>query len=180
MPTLRRSYPAQYARQGWLRDGTDVYVRPIRPSDETAMVKFHHTLSDETVYLRYFGFLDLERRIAHERLCMVCSADYDEQMALVGELGNAEIIGVGRIAKSEDRACGEIGVVISDAYQRHGLGSLLLDGLLRFAEDERLACVTAELLPENVPMQKLLRKHGFRFQPDSTGEFIIGSRMVEA
>ena len=29
-------------------------IRPIRPEDEPMMVRFHETLSDESVYFRYF------------------------------------------------------------------------------------------------------------------------------
>ena len=51
-----------------LRDGNEIVIRPIRPEDEPLMVKFHETLSDRSVYLRYFCSLSLSRRVAHERL----------------------------------------------------------------------------------------------------------------
>jgi acetyltransferase len=65
-----------------LNDGSAVTIRPIRPEDEPLMVKFHHSLSDQTVYLRYFGPLKLDQRIAHERLSRLCFIDYDREMAL--------------------------------------------------------------------------------------------------
>ena len=37
-----------------LKDGETVTIRPIRPEDEPLMVRFHETLSEQTVYLRYF------------------------------------------------------------------------------------------------------------------------------
>ena len=42
-----------------MKGGTAVTFRPIRPEDEPLMVKFHETLSDRSVYLRYFGSLSL-------------------------------------------------------------------------------------------------------------------------
>ena len=40
-------------------------IRPIRPEDEPFMAKFHETLSEESVYHRYFGPLKLDQRTAH-------------------------------------------------------------------------------------------------------------------
>ena len=68
-----------------LKDGTAVTIRPIRPEDEPLMVRFHQTLSERSVYLRYFATLKLDQRIAHERLSRICFNDYDREMALVVE-----------------------------------------------------------------------------------------------
>ena len=65
--------------------GVEVTIRPIRPEDEPLMVKFHKTLSKQSVHLRYFGLLSLERRTMHERLRRVCFIDYDREIALVAE-----------------------------------------------------------------------------------------------
>jgi acetyltransferase len=49
------------------------------------MVKFHGTLSDRTVYLRYFSSLSLAMRTAHEQLGRICFSDYEREMVLVAE-----------------------------------------------------------------------------------------------
>ena len=54
------------------------------------MVKFHETLSERSVYLRYFHLMNLEQRVAHERLTRICFIDYDREMALVAERRNPE------------------------------------------------------------------------------------------
>src|ERR1700692_1848173 len=95
-----RPYPLQYVSSWRMKDGNKVTIRPIRPEDEPLMVKFHETLSDRSVYLRYFGTLSLKRRVAHERLIRICFGDYDRELALVAEIkgpSGPEIIGVGRI-----------------------------------------------------------------------------------
>ncbi|PYI83387.1 MAG: acetyl CoA synthetase subunit alpha, partial [Verrucomicrobia bacterium] len=50
-----RPYPTQYASRWKLHDGTPVTLRPIRPEDESAMARFHGTLSEQSVYYRYFS-----------------------------------------------------------------------------------------------------------------------------
>ena len=49
-----RPYPTQYVEDWKLRDGTAVRIRPIRPEDEPMMVRFHKTLSDQSVRSRLF------------------------------------------------------------------------------------------------------------------------------
>src|SRR5439155_18095545 len=63
-----RPYPAQYVWEWKMKDGTPVTIRPIRPEDEPLMVQFHRTLSERSVYLRYFCSLSLSTRVEHERL----------------------------------------------------------------------------------------------------------------
>jgi acetyltransferase len=47
-----RPYPLKYVC-GWKsKQGEEILLRPIRPEDEPMMVRFHGTLSDQTVYLR--------------------------------------------------------------------------------------------------------------------------------
>jgi acetyltransferase len=72
-----RPYPQQYSSKWQLRDETPITIRPIRPEDEPLMVKFHGTLSEDTVHFRYFGLQKLELRVAHERLTRICFNDYD-------------------------------------------------------------------------------------------------------
>src|SRR5579862_7438006 len=78
-----RPYPTQYAFSWVMRDGTRVAIRPIRPEDEPLVARFHETLSEDTVHLRYWGTLKLGRRVSHQRLVHVCFADYDREIPLV-------------------------------------------------------------------------------------------------
>jgi acetyltransferase len=50
-----RPYPTQYISNWTMKDGAAVTIRPILPEDEPLMAEFHRTLSDRTVYLRYFA-----------------------------------------------------------------------------------------------------------------------------
>ena len=67
-----RPYPTQYVHEWKLADGTPIVIRPIRPEDEPLTIDFHKSLSEETVHLRYFGFLKGEALITHERLVQIC------------------------------------------------------------------------------------------------------------
>jgi acetyltransferase len=157
-----------------MKDGTQVTIRPIRPEDEPLMVKFHETLSDRSVYLRYFHSLSLTRRIAHERLSRICFIDYDREMVLVAErtdpgTGERRIIAVGRMNKldaglhSENEA--EVAVLVSDQYQKLGLGRELLRRVIQIARDEKLSRVSSEMLADNIAVQIIGKRLGFKVRP---------------
>ncbi len=168
-----RPYPAQYISAATLRDGTPVTIRPIRPEDEPLLVQFHQTLSERSVYFRYFHMLTLHRRTSHERLTRMCFIDYAREMALVVErrdpaTGEAEIMAVGRLSRTpgtvEPEA--EFAMLVNDRYQRQGIGSELLIRLIQIGRDEGLRRITAEVLTENRGMQLVAAKHGFTLTPD--------------
>ncbi|MEQ8466614.1 bifunctional acetate--CoA ligase family protein/GNAT family N-acetyltransferase [Coleofasciculus sp. E1-EBD-02] len=162
-------YPRQYVTPWQLNDGTPITIRPIRPEDEPLIVQFHQTLSEESVYLRYFSLMKLSRRIAHERLTRICFIDYDREMALVADYknpqtGEHEILGVARLSKMHGINEGEFAMLISDPYQRRGLGTELLKRIIQVGRQEKLTRITADILAENVPMQKVAEKVGFHLE----------------
>jgi acetyltransferase len=167
-PTIR-PYPAQYVSPWKMRDETQVLVRPIRPEDEPAMAKFHETLSDRSVYLRYFHMENLSSRIAHDRLIRKCFIDYDREIALVAEIinhvnGDHEIIAVARLTRSHGTRVAEVAVLVTDQYQHVGLGAELLVRLIQIARDEKVERIVATILLENVAMRALVSRCGFHIQ----------------
>jgi acetyltransferase len=162
-----RPYPLQYVSTWTMKDGNQVTIRPIRPEDEPLMVKFHETLSDRSVYLRYFCSLSLSRRVDHERLLRICFGAYDREVVLVAEridpsTGERRIIAVGRMNKLHARNEAEVAVLVSDHYQKLGLGNELLRRVIQIARDEKLGQVSAEMLTDNIAMQIITRRLGFR------------------
>jgi acetyltransferase len=180
--TAIRPYPKRYVSHEELRDATPVTIRPIRPEDEPLMVKFHETLSEESVYMRYFHMMNLDQRTAHERLTRICFIDYDREMALVAEridpeTGEREILGVSRLSRrgaATDEA--EFSVLVSDRFQRRGLGTLLVSRILEVGRAEGLRRITAEILFDNRPMQSISRKLGFHLRRD-TEEMVVKANL---
>jgi acetyltransferase len=161
-----RPYPTQYVHPWQLRDGTPVVIRPIRPEDEPAIARFHETLSDRSVFLRYFHMLKLSQRVSHDRLSRICFIDYDREIALVVEQRNPdgetyEILGAGRLIQIHGRAEAEFAMLVSDVAQGQGIGSELMRRMIAIARDESLNRLVGEILPDNRAMQRLCVKFGF-------------------
>jgi acetyltransferase len=169
-----RPYPNHWVSQWKLKNGTPVTIRPIRPEDEPMLGNFHKTLSEESVYYRYFSALKLDQRIAHERLTRMCFNDYDREIALVAEhkdsAGKAEIIGVGRLSKARGHNEAEFALIISDRHQRNGLGTEILTRLVQVGRDEKLSRITASILAENHGMHTVSKKVGFNLSRTASDE----------
>lgn len=167
-----RPYPDQFVTP-WSLEGpegaTEILIRPIRPEDEPLMVRFHATLSERSVYLRYFHMIPLDSRIAHERLTRICFIDYDREMALVAEhrdpaTGEAEILAVGRLTRIHMANEAEFAVLISDKFQGRGLGTELVRRLVEIGRVEGLDRITADILGENRHMIEICRQLGFNLR----------------
>ena len=166
-PTIR-PYPSQYVREWSLKDGTPVTIRPIRPEDEPLMVQFHATLSERSVYLRYFCSLSLSTRVEHERLVRICFGSYDRGFALVADrknpdTGQHEVLGVGRFS-AINRAEAEAAVLVSDRWHGLGLGTELLASAARVARAEKFKRLSGEILRDNLATQAIFKKVGFRLR----------------
>jgi len=72
-----------------------------------------------------------------------------------------EIAGVGRLSKIPNRDEAEVAVLISDSMQHRGLGMELIRSLVNIARKENLSRLTAEVLGENLDMQRIFEKLGF-------------------
>ncbi len=169
-----RPYPSQYVREHRLADGSPVTIRPIRPEDEPLIVSFHRTLSEQSIYFRFFHLMSLSHRIAHERLTRICFTDYEREMAMVVDridpaTGEHALLGVGRLSRLHGENAAEFAMLIADPWQRQGLGTTLLARLLEIGREEGLERICAEILPANRAMQRICQSLGFQLRsgPDA-------------
>jgi len=125
--------------------------------------------------------LNLNQRTAHERLTRICFIDYSRQMALVAEranpqTGEREIIGVGRLQGiGGDEA--EYAIVISDDYQKQGIGTEFLRRLIDIGKIEGVKVIVADILSDNTAMQKIAEKLGFKMKRE-LGENVVIARLT--
>ena len=172
-----RPYPTRYVSAWTMKDGSEVLIRPIRPEDEPMMVKFHATLSERSVYLRYFHLMNLSQRVAHERLTRICFIDYAREMALVAErrnptTGENEILGVGRLTRVLGSNDAEVAVLVSDQWHGRGLGKELLARLVIVGGDEKLTALKADILPDNRDVMRICEKLGFTLRHSVEDEVV--------
>lgn len=177
LPPIASAAPAPSAPppQEWigtLRDGSRVRIRPICPQDIGRYAAFIDGLSART---RHYLFLAAVAHLSEDRLRRMCEADHAHDMAYVAlseagpgdEPGGERQIGVARYAVADDPSEGaEISVAVADAWQRRGLGTLLLRHLIDYARDRNIPRLYSIDSGTNEPMRKLARQFGFSEQPD--------------
>jgi acetyltransferase len=163
-----------------IKSGTDITLRPIRPEDEPKLVEFHDRISEHSIYMRYASLMKQEQRVAHERLSRVCFIDYDREMALVAEMPDGEIVGVGRITRQPGRNEAEFAMLVIDDCQGEGIGTELLRRLVQVGEDENLDRITADILRRNRAMQHVCEKLGFEIirSNDFTDEMVKAVKLL--
>ena len=160
----------KYVGSWTMKDGTELCIRPIRPEDEPLLVKFHGTLSERSVALRYFHAMKLTARVAHDRLTRICFIDYDREMALVAEdsnpiEGGPRVLGVGRISKLRGTREARFSILIGDPFQGKGLGTEIVRRLIAVARAEGVERITSSMAPENAGILRVCEKLGFQRVP---------------
>ncbi len=166
--TAMTVHPAQIV----LRNGEAVTIRRVRPDDEALFVSFHRGLSDRTVYQRFFHMMGLGFRIAHDRLARICAADGTREFVLVMEhtpcAGAPAVVGVARLTPVPGSTAAEFAVLVTDDWQGMGGGTALTRALIAEAEARALTSLHADVLADNVDMQRMCRALGMGITP--TGE----------
>ena len=140
-----------------LRNGASVRVRAIRPDDAPRLMALCRGLSPRTLYQRFFSF----RRLLPEEARAFANVDYDRRMAVVAEVDDGpepELVGVARYGPS-DEGTADIGLVVADAWQGLGLGSLLLEEILHAGERRGIHEFSADVLTDNRRALRLLARH---------------------
>ena len=153
--------PREYSIDEVLRDGGPIHLRAIRPSDKDLLFEHFSGLSQDSRYTRFFG---AKRTFSDNEVAFFVNVDFAKHVALVvvaQEDGHAAIIAGGRYVVGQPGSA-EVAFVVIDKYQGQGIGALLLRHLAKIARDTGLKELTAEVLPENIPMLKVFEKSGLK------------------
>ena len=170
-----RPYPIQYMGTWRTRNNTEITIRPILPEDESLLAKFHATLSDRTVYMRYLQPMLLQERVVHDRLSRICHCDYDREIPLVAETKIGEerdIIGVVRLSKMHGTSAARLSILVGDPIQGNGLGSELIRRGMDVAKREHISRLSTTFTSDNLVMLHIVQKLGFNIEPDDHGKFV--------
>lgn len=149
-----------------LRDGRHVLIRPITPQDHAAERDFIEGLSLEARRFRFLGQVKCPSEALIERLTDI---DYVHEVAFVAVVADdsrERIVGVSRYSTDQAGTACECAVTVSDEWQHHGLGTLLMRHLIEVARARGIRRMYSIDSSENVHMTDLARFLGFRTRVD--------------
>lgn len=152
------NYPMAIETMKTFKDGLELKIRPIKQSDEDMMRRLFYTFSDESKYLRYFTNV---RTMPHENMQKYIQIDYSKTLSIVAvqQKGNSEkIIAEGRYAEYSEENTYELAFVVDEDFQGKGIGTFLVNYLIKIARESGLPKLSASVLRKNNKMLDIFKK----------------------
>ncbi len=170
-------YPNEQETHIKIKDGTQLFIRPIRPEDAPLFTDLFNSLSKRSVYRRFFSPI---KKLSHSMLARFTQIDYDRHIALIAmnkSSPNDEMLGVARIILEADEKKAEFSLLVRDLWQGKGIGARLIERCLKIAKEQgNIKKVSGIVLPENTQMLKLGQKLGFKITRDTDSNHYILTR----
>jgi len=157
-------YPHHIQARHTFKNGVEIRLRAIRPSDEEEMRRLFYRFSETAVYTRYFTPV---LAMPHTKMQEYVNVDYNRFMSIValeGDVGKGKIIGEARYAKLQVRPYADVAFIVDEAYQGLGLASFMLQVLIRTAKEQGIKGFTASVLETNPAMMRVFEKSGLNLQ----------------
>lgn len=141
-----------------LKDGTQLLFRPVHPTDEPRMRQLFYNLSRETIYYRYMQHM---QAIPRREILDMTYIDPRTEVAIVAtvtEVYGEDIVAIGRYYLDPKTNRAEVAFVVQDDWQRKGIGTFMLNHLIKIARRSGISGFTAEVLRGNRPMQAVFNR----------------------
>ena len=139
-----------------LKDGTRLTIRPIRPEDKAELTAALGRLSEATVHKR---FMSPKTSFSAAELRYLTEVDGHHHVALVAEETEAphRIVAVARyVALADEPGTADVAIVVGDAIQGQGLGSVLAAHLAEEAARQGVQRFSATMLGDNRAAHRLM------------------------
>ena len=144
-----------------LADGERLTLRHIAPTDAVKEQAFVHGLSPESSYLRFHGTI---KDLSKKDLKKFTEPESRNAVAMIvlhiGETGEEEI-GVARYVIDPDGANCEFAIVVADTWQKRGIGTRLMNSLIKHLQASGVKRISGSVLKRNSAMLKFIKQMGF-------------------
>ncbi|MDD5063163.1 MAG: GNAT family N-acetyltransferase [Phycisphaerae bacterium] len=163
-------YPEGLERYDTLRDGTEIFFRPVRPTDEAALSEMLYSLSSKSVQTRY-----MTHTIAfpHKDVQQLTNIDYYQDLAIVGTVpgvSGEEIVAIAQYFLDPKTHAAEVAFIVQDEWQQKGMGTFLLEYLTQIAKNRGVKRFYAKVLPSNKAMLSVFHNSGYKVNTEFDGE----------
>lgn len=163
-------YPEELEHYDTLRDGTEIFFRPIKPVDEPALSEMLYSLSEKSVQTRY---MTSTMAFPHRDVQQLVNIDYTKDLAIVGVVpgvSGEQIVAIAQYFLEPNTQAVEVAFLVQDEWQRKGMGTFLLEYITQVAKQRGVKSFYAKVLPNNKPMLAVFHNSGYKVNTEFDGE----------
>jgi acyl-CoA hydrolase len=163
-------YPSELEHFETLRDGSEIFFRPVKPTDEKALSEMLYSLSAESVKKRYFSHT---KTFPHKDVQKLTNVDYEQNLAIVGCVPGPkddEIVGIAQYFLDPKTQLAEVAFIVQDEWQDKGMGSYLLNYISGIAAGRGVKKFYATVLPSNKAMLNVFYNSGYKINTEFDGD----------
>jgi acyl-CoA hydrolase/RimJ/RimL family protein N-acetyltransferase len=163
-------YPEELEKYATLKDGTEFFFRPVKPTDEPSLSNMLYSLSSDSVRLRYFTHT---MTFPHQSVQQLTNIDYRNDLAIVGIVpgfSGDEIVAIAQYFLEPKDMTAEVAFIVQDEWQKMGMGTFLLNYLAEIAVSRGVKKFYARVMWENRSMLSVFQNSGFKIQTEFDGE----------
>jgi acetyltransferase len=170
-----RAYPSQWERHLQVKDGWNIFARPIRPEDEPLIHELLRHVTPHDLRLRFFASM---KQFSHQFIARLTQLDYARAMAFAAfDETTRELVGVVRIHSDSIYESGEYAILLRSDLKGRGLGWALMQLIIEYARSEGLKAISGDVLQENLVMLDMCRNLGFEVKVDAAEPDICNVRL---
>jgi len=164
-------YPVELERYDTLRDGTEIFFRPVKPNDEHELSEMLYSLSEKSVQTRYMAHTVT---FSHKDVQQLTNINYQQDIAIVGIVpgpsGDEQIVAMAQYFLDPKTQSAEVAFVVHDEWQQKGMGTYLLDYICKIAKQRGVKRFYAKVMPSNKPMLAIFHNSGYKVNTTFDGE----------
>jgi acyl-CoA hydrolase/GNAT superfamily N-acetyltransferase len=162
LPTGGSQYPREFETTTTLSDGTQLFFRPVKPTDDKALRDMFYSMSEKSIAFRFFQPI---KAFPHKFIQEFTTIDFSRDMAIAGliqDSGGEQIVGVGHYYLNKSTNKAEVSFLVRDDWQAKGIGTDLLEILTDIARKRGVIGFDARVLAQNQLMLAVFYNSGFR------------------
>jgi acyl-CoA hydrolase len=164
------TYPEELEHYDTLHDGTEIFFRPIKPTDEPALSEMLYSLSEESVRKRY---MTRTKTFPHRDIQQLTNIDYNNDLAIVGVVPGVsgdEVVAIGQYFVDPKTQAAEVAFLVQDEWQQKGMGTFLLEYITQIAKQRGVKHFYGKVLPSNKMMLTIFNNSGYEVSTEFDGE----------
>jgi acetyltransferase len=150
-----------------LLNGERVLIRRARPEDVALYSEFLGDVRAEDLRLRFFARI---AELSAAEIDKLAHLDYRHEMAFVAlEKDTGQMLGLVRLIDELDERTAQFAILVRSRLKGHGLGWLLMQRIIDYANEKGLRRIYGDVLAENTTMLQMCAELGFRLQDIGSG-----------